>query len=1704
MNKDEFNWESELTQLEKEISTKFSGLDPAPLRQEFQENLRDSLQNKINEVQREKRQQEKQKNCLVSWWGKIASRLHDLKQHKVQLVASCLVLVFLIGGLFWGLGELSPVVKPALAGEIVISALEEDALGVKAESVFLLSSQNPLDETTVKKNLRIEPAFEYKLQKSAGGKKYKIVPQKALAPDTVYKLSFDPEGKERENFSWAFQTQGDFRVLRTLPGKETVNVPLNTGIEITLSHENFDLKKIKDYFQVTPQVEGRFEKHKKTLVFVPKQLKPETLYTVTLQKGVPLLDSAETLSADYCFSFETAKTEKEEKFSWEMNDQLVEFSTFEEPFFSVYFPTRAQVPSVNIALYCYADNQAFSQAVQKRDKIPSWSYLTRKNYREDLSRLTKYGEYQTEFRSVDSYSHYLIFPEKLPGGYYVAEIKAGEAVRQVWFQVTDLAVYVVQDAEKSLFWVNDLKTKKPVAGATVSLDKGKCKVQGNEEGVIVVEPKRDEERKNSAETEYALVQKGSKQIVVPLVSMGQNTGQKQIKSSNYWKYLYLDRELFKPGDSVNFWGVVAPRKGEKPLQEVVVELRGNERGYYQRSENAPILSQKIRLEQEIFTGDLKLPVLNPGYYYLAVKAGETTLLSKGFSIETYQKPVYKISVEPEKKAIFAGEKVNFQAKAAFFEGTPVPKVSLSYNIRGQKGTVETDSQGLAVIPFLAPRDSSALNNFFSPYDSFYIGLDTSLPEVGEIYTYSNIWVFTSKVYLEGEVKKEGGDFVLTAQLSHVDLAKINQLGESPYRDNFVSGPAAGYLLKGTIYEDVWEKEGEGWETYNFITKTVEKRYNYRHSVKQVGELEAVTDAQGKASYRGTWNFAPENSYYLELAAQDQEGRLIKKRIYITQNSQERNNYYKYYHLQTEKEGQAFTPGEQVAMLFKENNQVSPARKNGYLFYRGQEVIADYGVFDQAEYRFNFKEEDIPNTNVGAVYFDGTAYHEAYPLVVPFDSVQKELKMTIKTDQREYRPKDKVKLSVQVTDAQDKPVRAKVNLNLVDEALYSMRDQQVNLLRSLYTDYLRLSVRTRASHVRPDFGGGAECGGEGESERKDFPDTVLFTTVETDSRGQVSTEFTLPDNLTSWRLTYHGVTSDLQAGSGTYQIPVRLPFFVEPVFKEIYLAGDAPVVIVRSYGEKVNLQTSVTYELVLTTPTGEKVVQKAQGTLAEPLDWQLPALKEGKYTLTVAGKAGEYTDKLKKEFTVINSFLERTVSTHQLLEENLKLLGSALAPTMVVFSDYEKSQYLRGLYNLVWQEGTRLEQKLAAQEARRLLAQYFQDKKALAENSEEESLLVYQQYNGGVSILPYAESEPALTTLVASVGSKDFDYRAMTGYFYHLLERGEEKGEDVTLALWGLGALGEPVLLEINNNLAQKDLAPAQKIHLALALLDIGDGAYAQKVYTELLEQYGEKLGNSLRIKVGRDQDEIITATTQMALLAARLETPEKNLLYQYILENPGKEILNNLEQVQILKYNLRYMESEPVSFTYELNGKKEKKTLEGRETFTMYVLPQDLAKIKFSKISGKVGVMTVYNQPYVKEEISSRRDLQVKRSYVVSTQQPNTFQRGDLVEVVLDYEVKDLAPGGRYELVDVLPAGLSYVQCVQTRKSNLSRYWRYPSEVKGQKITFNVRKGNEPGKIVYYARVVSPGEFIAQGTLLNHIKNKEICILGQEERVVIK
>lgn len=1607
--------------------------------------------------------------------------------HWRGLLSLALVLVVLLG-LSWKMDWFGP--STADAGEITITALQQDSTGVDPESAFLLRTEEPINTRTVKENLKISPAFTYDLEKKDDGREYKIVPEDKLDDNIVYRLAFDPTGNNREEMSWAFQTRGRFRVIGQLPQNETTGVPVDTGIEFILTHEEIDLDAASKYFSISPHVEGKLEKHKKTLVFAPRGLKPETLYTVTLKKGLPLANGKETLAEDSVISFETAslQAESSQVFSFELNQNLTEFSTTEAPCFPAYFNARGNPPPLHIDLYRYQDHSAFARSRTKFDQIPRWSYWAWYNHWEDVKGLNKVAGLDTQFIQVDQFSHYFTLPEPLPAGYYLAECRSGEVARQIWFQVSDLAVYRAQTEQGTLFWANDLADNVPARDIQVFVGDQQLNASSDSQGVV-----QTKENLFAAKTGYALLRSGDKETLVPLASGRDKWTKERMAVQDYWKYVYLDRGLYLPGDTVNFWGVLAPRKGSVAgIQGITMELRSYSRYYYGEMTEPPLISQQVPIKNHTFEGRCELPVLKPGHYFLDFKVGDTTILSRGFSVETYHKPAYKLTIEPEKKAIMEGEKITLKVKTAFFEGTPVSGIKLNHYLDGKLAKVTTDQKGEARISLMGkiPADHYGL------YDIKYLSVSADMPEIGAINADSRLLVFPSKVYLTAEAKQDGNSYNLKARLRHVDLTHANQ--EISYgEDAFVRDPVANAQIKGTLYEEIWNKIEQG-QRYDFINKKVVKNYEYQRSELAIGEFTVTTGQDGFATHKGTMD--PEKVYFVELAAKDQEERTSRTRIYI--NSFD-DPLFNYYYLKDLGSKEGYQPGETVSLALMENSRELTVKKGRVLFLQGQDRIASYQVGGSPRYEFKFTNNDIPNVNVQGVYFDGQTYHLTDSNSVAFASQSRALKVNIASNKAEYRPGDQVKLAVEVTDLKDRPVKnARVNLNLVDEALYAMGDQQVDLLRSIYGDHYYLYLENWRSHYTPDYRGGAEKGGEGGGERQDFRDTVLFTTLETGSDGRAASEFKLPDNLTSWRVTYHAVSPDLKVASGTRQIPVRLPFFVEVGLNDTYLEGDSPVVILRGYGTKLGLNQQVDYKMTMAGPEGKKVVGSGKGKAFIAFDWNLPQLEAGSYSLTVSASSGKLQDKVTRAFSVVKSLQERTISHHEILKNGLVLSGGEVEPTEVVFCDYEKSQYLDGLYRLSWLGGSRVEQKLARQEAYKLLQEYFPEERSYLVAEDEDSVVEYQQHDGGVGILPYASSDLALSALVACTSADRFDQAALTGYFYKTLE---EEGQDHSLALLGLAALDEPVLLQIKEELTDLKLAPAVRINLATALLEIGDGSEALKVYQEILKKNAQDLGNTLRIKAGKEQDDVVAATTQMAVLAARLNQSEANRFYQYILENPAAEQVNFLEQLQILRLNLRRMDSEPVSFSYSLDGKTNQVSLKDGRLFGMTLLPQDLPRIKFSQVRGKVGVMTRYSQPYSTDQAVSSEGLSLSRQYQVNSVKTNSLKRSDLVKVVLTAGIKGQAPGGWYEVVDILPAGLAYVPRPYDYGVNNPR-WSYPTEVKGQKLTFPVAK--DPDKkdqeIIYYARVISPGEFKAEAPVLSHVTARGVFTQGDEERLKIK
>jgi len=1608
-----------------------------------------------------------------------------------KYIGIVLVCLLIIGGAFlWSKADKPGEKTGAPAAEISLKPLSFDTAGVDLKSSFKFSSSEEINLKTLENSLTIEPNLIFTLKPGASNKEAVVVPSQPLEANQIYKFSLALG--EGITSSWAFQTKGHFRVVSTLPRNRAGGVPLDTGIELSFSH--LDFTDIEKFVEITPQVEGRWEIHKKTAAFVPQKLEPATLYTVKIKQGLKVAGSDLELTEDYVFQFETQNDpQSTPQYQFHVYENTYEYTVEENPVIglNLYSRDNNNKPDINVVLFKYSSAEEYVKALQARNKIPDWAYYSRQNYRENTANLEKTLEFTSPV--MGDYEKYVVFPEKLPAGFYLVQLSVGDASSQVWMQVTNLGMYAVVTEDKTLVWVNDLILGSPVKEAQVlSFSDGEKGITDGEGLAVLKSPSVD-----SGES-YFLVSQGERQAVLG------EAFQRYINKSwekdkkvreQYWKYLYLDRGLYKPDDTVYFWGLVKPREaGEKEVSRVTVELTKPGRW----GEPVAILSQEAEVNNHSLTGSIKLPNLAPGYYSLVLKVGDTGIREMGFEVQTYTKPAYQIEVTPTKKVLFVGEKVDFNLAATFFEGTGAANLQLKYHLSGQSGTVTTDADGKAVISY-TPRYNQG---DYWPVRHEAVYINANLPESGDISAEGRVVVLNTDLLLEAEGKIKDGAGTVEVVLNHVTLDRYER-GEVEAWDNnaFKGEIAPNKQVTVKVYRDVWEKIEDG-EYYDFINKKVQKRYSYNYRKEFVTEGSITTDSEGKGKF--VFSAQDDRFYRVELSTPDSKGNPAMKEVYLMGPQYYREYDYQWYYLASEKNSNKYAVGEEVLLMLKNNESTLPDRKNGFLFIDTRQGLKNYKLQDKGVYQSTFTKELIPNYYVLGVYFDGRYYQEAGAFPVAFDEKEKALHMEVTTDKAEYRPGEKVNLAVQVKDNKGQPVQAIVNLNLVDEALFALREQNVNILSAFYNDHLSSGIRTTLkTHKMPPMGGGAEKGGEGGSDRKDLRDAVFFATLQTDKNGKAESSFTLPDNLTSWRLTSQAVTEDLKAGTALKNIIVKLPFFVDITLNDRYLQGDKPVVYLRSFGSKLAPGADIAYNVDLKREGSSVFNEKKTGKAFTRVDLALPALESGNYTLTVEGTAGDnLKDALTLPFVVKDSFSEKRVTDFYFLENKTKIKGAADSPTTITFSEYEQSQYINMLWRLASQNGNRVDQKLAQKLGDKLMTQYF-PKIERGLNESSDSILNYQTRSGGIALLPYSDPELELSAKIAALPDAGFDKGLLGEYLKVIFDDPRETRERGIIALYGLAALGEPVLQELSFVSQSPDLTVKEQLYVILASLELGDREPAAEKFQEFLAKYFEELGPSLRINAGKDQDDILEATALALIAAGDLGLDVKNRLAPYVLENYTTDILTYLDQLIFLEKVLPKMNSQEVGFTWSVAGKEEKVKLKPGETLTLMLTPQDLGTLKFSKIEGKIGVTSVYNESFQANPSPARDGVKITRTYSAVDNPKGGLKVNNLVKITISYQWGDKAPDGMYQITDYLPAGLKVVQRPYYWGVNNDPKVVRPVEVSGQKVSFIVY-GKKAYSLSYYARVINAGEYQAEAAAIQHVKSGEIYYTTAREKVDIK
>ena len=168
---------------------------------------------------------------------------------KTAPLAFTLVLFLVIGTLVFQPFFQTSIVS---AAELTLTPEKSDSLGIDPQSTFLFESKEPLKVESVKNQLTVhtEKNIPFELDQ-VSSKKIRLAFEEPLPANDIIGFTLtDVEEKEEgqtssRDYEWAFQVKDTFRIVATTPGNKQTYTPLETGIEITFSHEQVDPRKFE-------------------------------------------------------------------------------------------------------------------------------------------------------------------------------------------------------------------------------------------------------------------------------------------------------------------------------------------------------------------------------------------------------------------------------------------------------------------------------------------------------------------------------------------------------------------------------------------------------------------------------------------------------------------------------------------------------------------------------------------------------------------------------------------------------------------------------------------------------------------------------------------------------------------------------------------------------------------------------------------------------------------------------------------------------------------------------------------------------------------------------------------------------------------------------------------------------------------------------------------------------------------------------------------------------------------------------------------------------------------------------------------------------------------------------------------------------------------------------------------------------------------
>ena len=1459
-------------------------------------------------------------------------------------------------------------------------------IGMKTNSVLKIITSEDVSASELKARLSFSPAAEYSVRKTDNCN-YELRFDSPLEKDSLYNLQAVYNG--RIVYRWAFQTERDFSVTNVYPENDS-HASLDNPIEITFSHA--DVTGFEEAFSISPSVEGTFEHYGRTWAFVPTApMAPATLYTVTLKKEVAGPDEM-NLEEDYRFSFTTSRENSYAFMIYQQNEAADTFLVNEAPI-AVLSYDQLDVSSASVQVYRLDNSEAYISAYKEYVRNGEISHEIMALAKDLQQSFTVTPALTSNYNSFYSNAAFINYPEPLPLGYYFAEIQIGGRKLYQLLQSTTLSVYTIACNGDYTIWVNDTKTGAPLSGAEISLEGFDSKKSGIK-GTATFE-----NAKETLDKRVLTVANGAYPYVVVL--NGEAVDSEVKKQNEFYSYISTNSRLYRANDTVKVFGVILPRKSK-------VKIPSEAELYFDITDKTYTVdvSKKGYFEVEF-------PLNNTAMSYgsVSLMLEDAYMNSTAFSIADYELPTYQISVSTDKAAYSEGEIVQVTAQATYMDGTPASGITLSSGDGQITGVTDADGclRGVVVASLYG-------SEYYYEQNPPELHTVSFMPEDGtDAYCYgsSDFLVFGSKYIMNVGYKEKS--FTVTA--NEIDFNKALSID----RDDLyigvtdqkqIAGAAADVTLVAEVHEITYNKVPNG-TSYDPINKRVIYSWRYEE-IDVVVRTFDMNVVDGSCTMEIPEEPDENRNYYVVVRVPDESDHGVVKK-YLTSYDYLGYDQQSYNLVAT---SNLVNIGDSVDLVVRDGSNNEILNSGSVLCVAVAGEILSVFQSDSAHCTIDFDKEYAPGIFIYGAYFDGKHVYSLGHELLEYDLQESLLRIEMEKDQEQYQPGDKVCLNFTVTDKSGEPVSAMLNLSVMDRALYMLTGEFDDPLYQLYSPRCYASTVYTTCSYR-DFMLGelpsGEGGGGGEEWRDDFEDTPYFETIYTDSKGKATVSFTLPDSVTEWKVIARAVSGDVQAGIENFSIRSTQDFFAHISMSDSVKTEDDFVVAVKGEGLNVASDANCRFTVGVSDRDGNEIAKlSCESAKSKYAYLNFGRLEKGLYTVYVQAESGVLNDNVIKTVEVTDA--QATVWVHDRIQVadslTLNLVPERGNVTLTV-TDEEREFWQLAMARLKSSAGSRVDQVLGNY----LASEYYNTGVWMDEAKIDYSIIRSYMDYGGVSLFVDSEtSDLKVAAKLAAVVPDFCDRENLNWTFQSYLNNRHAARIDVLTAYFGLAALGEPVLTDLQSIYgSSSDLSAEESIYLALSFAYAGDYKTATCIFDNQLKQYMLDENETAYMMIDGKIDEDLTGCA--TLLSNRLGMNYSEKLIRTIIERDTEYTLLNLELISYLNDHVSETIGTNTVKISTGDGRSESYTYHKMEPLVLTLSPEQAADIRIVNVEGTSVVSYAYNG-----DVEDLRQLGERFSMGIELPYEVQVSGKDMIYLHVDVPVDFKSP-----VLDLtLPAGLRF------------------------------------------------------------------------------